>query len=128
VPTVLPPGVESRLQFLPSAPHLLLFSSPCLGAAALLYDTAAGAPLRSFALPAPPASLAASPCGRLVAFGLADGALLLADPTGDACAALTGQAGPARALAFAGAGGRAPLVSAAGEVLWVWHADALRRW
>jgi hypothetical protein len=127
VPPTLPPGVESRLAFLPSATHLLLFTSPCLGAAALLFDAAAGAPLRSFALPAPPAALAACPSGGLLAFGLADGGLLLADALGESFALLTGQAGAVAALAFAGCGRSQRLLSVSGEVLWAWHAHTLQR-
>jgi hypothetical protein len=122
VPDALPPGAESRLAFLPGSPALLLFTSPCLGPAALLFDAAAGRPLRRIALPCAAASLAASPCGGAAAFGLEDGGVaLLADPLGGGAgpaAALRGHARAVRAVAFA-AGGR--LVSGAGDAMWVWR-------
>lgn len=123
VPDSLPQGVEPRVVFLPHSPRLLLFSSPCLGATALLFDAAANRPLRTLALPAPAAALAAAPCGRYIAFGMENGGVLVADTEGEASVELSGHIRPVRALAF-GAGGE--LVSAAGEAMWVWQPDASR--
>lgn len=113
------------MAFLPSNPRLLLFCSPCLATEAVLLDAASGAPLRTLALPAAAASLAVSPCGELLAFGLADGGVLLSDAQAEASTLLTGHGRGVGALAFDGGGGR--LLSAAGEVVWVWHRDALRK-
>ncbi|KAI8472679.1 MAG: hypothetical protein J3K34DRAFT_519551 [Monoraphidium minutum] len=123
VPESLPPGAEARLAFLPHNPRLLLFSSPCLGAAALLFDAAAGAPLRQLALPAPVASLAAAHRGGWVALGLEDGSVVVADAEGEASAALCGPIRAVRALAF---GARGELVAGAGAGMWVWQEDAAR--
>lgn len=112
------------LAFLPHSPRLLAFASPCLGAAALLYDAVAGAPLRVLAVPAPVASLAVSPCGGLLALGLTDCSILMADTEGAASLALKGHSAPVAALAFADGG--AALASAAGDVMWLWPRDALR--
>jgi hypothetical protein len=126
VPDSLPAGIEARLAFLPGHPHLLVFSSPCLQSDALLFDAAARAPLRTLALSAPPAALAASPCGGLLAFGLADGRVLLADAErAGAAAVLTGHVRGVRAVAFAGGGGGRLLVSGAGDVAMVWRRRGL---
>lgn len=123
VPESLPAGAEARVAFLPHSPPLLLFASPCLGAAALLFDAAAGTQLRALQLPAPATSLAASPRGGWVAFGLESGDVMVADAEGEASALLTGHVRAAGALAFA-AGGE--LVSGAGDSMWVWQPDPAR--
>ena len=126
VPDSLPPGAEARLAFLPHNPRLLLFSSPCLGTAALLFDAAAGVQLRALQLPSPAASLAAAPRGGWVAFGMESGDVLVADAEGEASAVLSGYVRAVRALAF-GAGGE--LVTGAGDSMWVWQPDPTRgRW
>ena len=131
VPAALPPGAESRAAFLPPDARLLAFTSPCLGARALLLDAASGAPLRQLELGSAPAALAVAPMvlgGRasrgLVAFGLEDGGVVLTDAEAEGSVALAGHGRAVRALAFCGGGEL--LVSAAGECMWVWRRDGLR--
>jgi len=121
VPDSLPLGAESRLAFLSTSARLLVFTSPCLHSDALLFDAAANQVLRTFKLPAPPASLSPSPCGSLIAFGLADGGVMLVDAQqGEVSSAvLTGHVRSVRTLAFACGG--AVLVSAAGDLLMLWR-------
>jgi hypothetical protein len=118
---------RSSLAFIPGSAKLLLFSSPCLQASALLLDISTGQPLREVVLPGCPSSIAVSPGGQLscarLAFGLADGRVLLADAAGEASRELGACAAgrvPVASLVFT-AGGQL-LVAAAGNIVSVWDA------
>lgn len=128
VPSVLPDGVTSSVAFIPGSSALLLFTSPCLGPSALLFDFRAGSPFRQLQLSSIPTSLAVAPAGQLFAFGLLNGQVLLADAASESSTELracssrhVGVAGPAvQSVAFA-VGGR-QLLAAVGSVLTVWDA------
>lgn len=140
VPDSLTPGLEARLAFLPASPHLLAYTSPCLGREALIYDYKSRQPLRTLQLPSPPASLAVPACPQavrcrssaiqsvqagkqgLVAFGLQDGGVLVADSEAEASTVLTGAARAVSAVAF---GARGRVVAGAGDLMWVWQRDWL---
>ncbi|WIA16802.1 hypothetical protein OEZ85_013742 [Tetradesmus obliquus] len=113
---------RSSVAFIPGSTKLLLFSSPCLQAAALLLDATNGQPLRELQLPGCPSSSAVSPCGQLLAFGLHDGRVLLVDAAGDASSELGACAGrvPVAAVTFAAGGKR--LLAAARSIVTVWDA------
>lgn len=127
-------GLQSLVAFIPGSASLLLFTSPCLGATALLFDYTAGAPLRQLALTAPPASLAVAPAGQLFAFGLGDGCVLLTDAAAEDSVALRAAGGTAVEARGGGAGSRAAvqavtfaaggskLLAAVGGVVTVWDA------
>jgi len=127
--------VQSCVAFIPGSSSLLLFTSPCLGPSALLFDFTAGQPLRQLGLTGCPASLAVAPAGQLFAFGLTNGSVLLTDAAvegslelracGDSIlkAAAGGGAGEGavvQAIAFA-AGGK-QVVAAVGGIMNVWDA------
>ncbi|WIA37015.1 hypothetical protein OEZ86_013999 [Tetradesmus obliquus] len=122
VPASLPTS-RTSVAFIPGSAKLLLFSSPCLQAAALLLDATTGQPLRELQLPGCPSSSTASPCGQLLAFGLHDGRVVLVDAAGDASSELGACAAgrvPVAAIAFAAGGKR--LLAAAGSIVTVWDA------
>lgn len=103
--------------------NMLLFTSPCLAAAAVLLDTISGTPLQQITLPGPPASLTAAAAGDVLAFGLADGRVVVCElSTG--CCSVVGVGGlpgvGVRGVVFT-AGGR-ELVSAAGKIMAMWEA------
>lgn len=123
VPAQLPPGATSSIAFVPGASNLLLFASPCQPELVQLYNFGLGSVLRTFQLPQPVSCLAACPRGGLLAFGLASGAVAVADAQGEASCQLTGHAQPVRALAFTSDGSQ--LLSAAGCTLFLWDRDAL---
>jgi hypothetical protein len=120
--------VQSHVCFIPGSSSLLLYSSPCLGPAALLFDWTAGAPLRQLLLPSPPASLAVAPAGQLFAFGLSDGGVLLTDAAAErslelrACGGVAGIEGGAAVQAVAFAAGGSKVLAAVGGVISVWDA------
>jgi hypothetical protein len=114
---------RSSVAFIPGSSKLLLFSSPCLQAAALLLDITTGQPLRELALPGCPSSIAVSPGGHLLAFGLHDGRVVLADAAGEASSELGACAAgrvPVVSLVFTAGGQR--LLAAAGNIVTVWDA------
>lgn len=129
-------GLQSLVAFIPGSASLLLFTSPCLGATALLFDYTAGAPLRQLALTAPPSSLAVAPAGQLFAFGLGNGCVLLTDAAAEGSVELRAAGGTAveargggagggsraavQAVAFAAGGSK--LLAAVGGVVTVWDA------
>lgn len=122
VPASLPTS-RTSVAFIPGSAKLLLFSSPCLQAAALLLDATTGQPLRELQLPGCPSSSTVSPCGQLLAFGLHDGRVVLVDAAGDASSELGACAAgrvPVAAIAFAAGGKR--LLAAAGSIVTVWDA------
>lgn len=132
VPHSLPAGIQSRLSFIPGSSSLLLFTSPCLGPTALLFDFRVGQPLRELRLTGCPASLAVAPSGGMFAFGLAGRGVLLADAAAESslelrpCGGGGGAGGSTtsstavQAVAFA-AGGR-KLLCAVGGLITVWDA------
>jgi WD40 repeat protein len=122
VPQSLPTS-RSSVAFIPGSSKLLLFSSPCLQASALLLDSSTGQPLRELLLPGCPSSSAVSPGGQLLAFGLHDGRVVLVDAAGDASSELGACAAgrvPVASLVFT-AGGK-QLLAAAGSTVTVWDA------
>jgi hypothetical protein len=122
VPQSLPTS-RSSVAFIPGSAKLLLFSSPCLQAAALLLDISTGQPLRELVLPGCPSSIAVSPGGHLLAFGLHDGRVVLADAAGEASSDLGPCAAgrvPVVSVVFTSGGQR--LMAAAGDIVTVWDA------
>jgi hypothetical protein len=128
-----PPGLQSRVSFIPGSSSLLLFISPCLGPNALLLDFTAGQPLRQLALTSQPISLAVAPAGQLFAFGLADGCVLLTDAAaesslelracgGSAVAAVGGGGSMVAVQAVGFAQGGSKLLAAVGGVVTCWDA------
>jgi hypothetical protein len=122
VPQSLPTS-RSTVAFIPGSSKLLLFSSPCLQGSALLLDIISGQPLRQLLLPGCPSSTAVSPGGQLLAFGLHDGRVVLADAAGEASSELGACAAgrvPVAALTFTNSGKR--LLAAAGSIVTIWDA------
>jgi hypothetical protein len=122
-------GVQSHVCFIPGSSSLLLYTSPHLGPAALLFDWTVGAPLRQLLLPSPPASMAVAPAGQLFAFGLTDGGVLLTDAAAErslelrACGGRgAGVNGGAAVQAVAFAAGGSKVLAAVGGVVSVWDA------
>lgn len=134
---MLPAGVQSCVSFIPGSASLLLFTSPCLGPTALLFDFTVGQPLRQLALTAQPSSLAVAPAGQLFALGLTDGCVLLTDAVAESSLELRACggsiAGPAavppgpegnkaviQAVGFAAGGSK--LLAAVNGIITVWEA------
>jgi hypothetical protein len=130
VPVDLPPRATSCVAFVPGSASLLLFTSPCLRATALLFSYTQGAPLREVHLSGVPTSLAVSPMGQVFALGLQGARVLLVDAALGASSELLACDGGAsdlscnardvRSVTFL-AGGR-QLAAAVGGVLTVWDA------
>ncbi|KAF6264700.1 hypothetical protein COO60DRAFT_1654818 [Scenedesmus sp. NREL 46B-D3] len=107
--------------------RVLVFSAPWQASSAqVMCSYECPEPLRRLLLPGCPSSIAVSPGGQLLAFGLHDGRVVLADAALQASSELGAcAAGRVAVLSVAFACGGQRLLAAAGSIVTVWDAGAV---